>query len=104
MSFYRKRPLVIEARLLTEGNGGELADWSGGRFTGPDSNPAGKPFVVIPTLEGEMVAFPGDWVVKGIKGEFYPVKAAIFEATYEPAALPDDDTPTMLPGEMEAIA
>ena len=41
--------------------------------------------VVITTLEGEMTASPGDWIIKGVKGEFYPCKPDIFEATYEPA-------------------
>lgn len=40
----------------------------------------------IPTLEGTMLALPGDWVIKGIKGEFYPCKPDIFEATYEEVA------------------
>ena len=39
----------------------------------------------IGTLEGNMVASPGDWVIRGIKGELYPCKPDIFEATYEPA-------------------
>ena len=39
----------------------------------------------IDTLEGTMWARPGDWIVRGIQGEFYPCKPDIFEATYEPA-------------------
>lgn len=39
--------------------------------------------IVIDTLEGEMTARPGDWIIKGVKGEFYPRKPDIFEATYE---------------------
>lgn len=38
----------------------------------------------IPTLEGTMEAAPGDWIIKGVKGEFYPCKPDIFEMTYEP--------------------
>lgn len=38
----------------------------------------------IKTLEGTMEASPGDWIIKGVKGEFYPCKPDIFEATYEP--------------------
>lgn len=41
--------------------------------------------LIIPTLEGEMEASPGDWIIKGVKGELYPCKPDIFEATYEPA-------------------
>ena len=39
--------------------------------------------VLIPTLEGKMEAKPGDWIIQGIKGEIYPCKPDIFEATYE---------------------
>ena len=38
----------------------------------------------INTLEGVMKAMPGDWIIKGVKGEFYPCKPDVFEATYEP--------------------
>jgi len=38
----------------------------------------------IETLEGEMKAFPGDWIIKGVNGELYPCKPDIFEKTYEP--------------------
>jgi len=41
--------------------------------------------VYIETLEGRMMATPGDWIIKGVNGEFYPCKPDIFEATYEPA-------------------
>jgi hypothetical protein len=40
----------------------------------------------IDTLEGEMHASAGDWIIKGVKGELYPCKPDIFDATYEPAA------------------
>ncbi len=39
----------------------------------------------IPTLEGTMTANAGDWIIRGVKGEFYPCKPDIFDATYEPA-------------------
>jgi hypothetical protein len=41
-------------------------------------------FLVIPTPEGLMRANLGDWIIKGVKGEYYPCKPDIFEATYEP--------------------
>ena len=41
----------------------------------------------IYTLEGKMLANPGDWIIRGVKGEYYPCKPDIFEATYSPAAL-----------------
>ena len=40
--------------------------------------------LIIATLEGEMVAVPGDWIIRGVQGEFYPIKEAIFRETYEP--------------------
>ncbi len=40
----------------------------------------------IPTLEGRMRANIGDWIIRGMKGEVYPCKPDIFEATYEPVA------------------
>jgi len=43
----------------------------------------GKPCLLIPTLEGEMTADIGDWIIKGIHGELYPCKPDIFEKTYE---------------------
>jgi hypothetical protein len=46
-------------------------------FTPPDGN------VFIPTLEGTMTASPGDWIIKGLCGEFYPCKPDIFEKSYE---------------------
>jgi hypothetical protein len=41
------------------------------------------PTCIIPTLEGDMTANLGDWIIKGVKGECYPCKSDIFEATYE---------------------
>jgi hypothetical protein len=41
--------------------------------------------LIIPTLEGDHTAITGDWIIKGIKGEFYPCKPDIFEKTYEVA-------------------
>lgn len=46
------------------------------RYDGPEP-------LIIHTLEGEMTAMPGDWIITGIKGEKYPCKPDIFEATYE---------------------
>ena len=47
--------------------------------------------LIIPTLKGEIIASPLDWVIKGIKGEFYPCKPDIFEATYEPTINLEDE-------------
>lgn len=45
----------------------------------------GPDYAIIMTLEGEMRANKGDWIVRGIKGEIYPVRPDIFAMTYEPA-------------------
>lgn len=53
-----------------------------GRVTArPDEE--GNLFLFIETLEGRMKAIPGDWIVRGVQGELYPVKPDIFAATYE---------------------
>lgn len=81
---YRKKPVVIEAvrfekpykrvqefcpsiRLIKRGmQGTKIA------------------FGIIPTLEGDMTAELGDWIIRSVQGEFYPIKEAIFRETYEP--------------------
>lgn len=83
MARFRKRPIEIEARQLVgdeDGvNGQELAEWCGGRVGGTFREPR----ITIPTLEGDHLASPGDWIIRGLQGEFYPCKPDIFEATYE---------------------
>lgn len=78
---YRKKPVVIEARQLGETNVDELALWCNGVVFGDPSGVA----IAIRTLEGVMEAHKGDWIIKGVKDEFYPCKPDIFEATYEPS-------------------
>jgi hypothetical protein len=85
MGLFRKKPVVIEARQLPEDSRSNvwrgIASWSGGT----SSQDALSPCVLIDTDEGQMMARPGDWVIKGINGEFYPCKPDIFAATYEVA-------------------
>lgn len=59
----------------------------------PETEPTGgrPPDIAIDTLEGTMTASPGDWIIRGVQGEFYPIKDAIFRETYEPAT--DADSP-----------
>lgn len=77
MTKFRKKPVVIEAVQWFGFNYNEVTQFKGGyaEYEG------GK--VVIQTLEGEMRASVGDWIIKGINGEFYPCKPDIFEKTYE---------------------
>lgn len=83
---FRKKPVVIEARRFEVYRGAaealKLAAWCGGKIP---SLHAIHPVVEIPTLEGTMVASDGDWIIMGVKGEFYPCKNEIFLATYESA-------------------
>lgn len=84
---YRKKPVVIEAmRCDNETTPSKVAFWCGGRIAPhPERSGVGEPMVVfIDTLEGTMMAEPGDYIIKGVKGEFYPCKLDIFDATYEP--------------------
>jgi hypothetical protein len=79
---FRKKPVVIEACQLRKGNTWEsIAEWCGGHFLSHEIVDA----IVIPTLEGDMTATYNDWIIRGVKGEFYPCKPDIFEVTYEPA-------------------
>ena len=81
MSFYRKKPVVIEAMLLTEENGHLVWEWADSK---PLKDMDGKVYGLrIFTLEGDMKADFGDYIIKGVSGEFYPCKPDIFEKTYE---------------------
>lgn len=83
---YRKKPVVVEAIQLSKDNVEEVATWCGGAIAEEiDPTDDEKRFVAInvPTLEGVMRASEGDYVIKGVKGEFYPCKPEIFQATYE---------------------
>ena len=84
MSLYRKKPLVIEARQFRGEMDRGLADWCGGTFfLAAPFGAKHKPVIEIPTAEGVMTASPGDWIIQGVKGKFYPCKPDIFEQTYE---------------------
>lgn len=93
MAHFRKKPLIIEAIRYT---GSKVSfdtiwEWTGG-FAGPNQGYSGTEDdpqeFDIKTLEGLVQVSVGDWVIKGVKGEFYPCRPDIFEATYEPV---DDD-------------
>lgn len=97
MGKYRKMPVVVEARQLAGSNGDMHAvyQWieanTQGSFdplddqvpaSGVSIDPA-TGFMLIATLEGVMQAKPGDWIIRGVQGEFYPIKPDIFADTYE---------------------
>jgi hypothetical protein len=78
----RKKPVVVEAMQLTMDNAEGVKEWCGGKTW---SRPPMRAVtgISIPTLEGEMAAEYGSWIIKGVEGEFYPCKPDIFERTYE---------------------
>jgi len=82
---YRKKPVVIDAMQFTDNASGmDIALWV--TTSDPETevrwNSDGS-CLLIPTFEGIMRADSGDWIIRGVKGEFYPCKPDIFEATYE---------------------
>ena len=79
---FRKRPVVIDAIQWD----GELATITDLYALGLDPIRISEARLNIETLEGEMTAMLGDWVIKGVQGEFYPCKPDIFAATYEAVA------------------
>jgi len=82
---YKKKPVVIDAWELTWENKEALRDMiEGSTLTWGKATGGGEAaFLHIPTLEGVMNARLGDFIIKGIQGEFYPCKPEIFHATYE---------------------
>ena len=83
MKKYRKKPVVIEAVQLDITNLPKVMEWCSGQYY---SQPPMRTIsgITIQTLEGQMIGQFGDWIIKGIMGEFYPCKDDIFQATYEP--------------------
>jgi hypothetical protein len=96
MGLYRKLPIIIEAIQFTDKTKDrvllQVKEWQRNvqhgqdeiwylaeSFWDKDDNPA----ILIPTLEGEMLATLGDWIIKGVNGEVYPCKDDIFKKTYE---------------------
>lgn len=80
MASFRKKPVIIEAVQWNGRNEMEIARFIGGNLEMDDDG------LLIHTLEGTMKASVGDYVIKGVNGEFYPCKPDIFEKTYDPVA------------------
>ena len=77
----RKKPVVVEAMVFTYKTNNLVYN-----FVRCNTSPGwedGKPVLKIQTLEGVMTARLGDYVIKGVNGEFYPCKPDIFEKTYD---------------------
>ncbi len=96
MKRYRKRPVIIEAVQWEPGQNDWVLQEIGVIINSADQEVkvklSDRQWHRIPTgcglmstLEGDHIVAPGDWIIKGIKGEYYPCKPDIFEATYEAA-------------------
>lgn len=86
---FRKRPVVVEAIQWTGDNEAEIRDFAGGMFAAldqPCEDDLDATAQVFDSLHSTWVlVFPGDWIIKGLVGEFYPCRDAVFRETYEPA-------------------
>lgn len=90
MAKYKKKPVVIEAFQITGENLASNMNWPNWLHAGwnipkgiPGNVSGGTDCLIISTLEGDMKAEIGDYIIQGVKGELYPCKPDIFEATYE---------------------
>ena len=77
---FRKKPVTIEAMRFVPETGIAIKEWA---KTHGQAILVRNGVLDIPTLEGMMTAHPGDWIIRGVQGEFYPCKPDIFDATYE---------------------
>lgn len=79
MGKYRKKPVIISAIQFTGENSEEIGHFASlaAKVTGREKQ------LRIKTLEGMLKVSPGDWVIRGVQGEYYPCKPEIFEETYE---------------------
>lgn len=89
---FRKKPVVIQAIQFDGLNGPRIETWSDGKVKdapltrGDPTDRFHDPrTMTIETLEGTMTANAMDWIIRGVKGEYYPCKPDIFDATYEAA-------------------
>jgi len=98
---YRKKPVVIEAMQFRWDTRKEVRDFiNDGSYGGEVNvdengkvNDDGMEIgLIIKTLEGDHLANAGDYIIKGVKGEFYPCKPDIFEMTYEKVFQPEDSS------------
>lgn len=82
---FRKKPVEIEAIEFTRLNWEEVKEFTNNaaHTLMIEKRINGKCTCIIPTLEGEHIANENDWIIKGVKGEFYPCKPDVFGLTYE---------------------
>ncbi len=83
MPFFTKKPVTIEARQFDGSASGAAAIVRWVALCNHQAQFADNK-LTIETLEGTHLANPGDWIIRGVAGEFYPCKPDIFDKTYEP--------------------
>jgi hypothetical protein len=81
--YYRKKPIALEARQVCSALGRETAAWCGSHYDDVLHQ------IIVQTLEGPLAAHSGYWIIKGTRGEFWPVRGDVFAETYEPASSPE---------------
>lgn len=85
MGQFKKKPVIIEAMrlpLTNEDPPGELFQWLDDNSKDLEWESGRDETLIIHTMEGSMTARPGDWIIRGVRGELYPCKPDIFEETY----------------------
>ncbi len=110
MSKYRKLPVVVEAVQYTfimaqDVIDGKLTPWGLVPQMSTDEDGCSRYTgrLRIPTLEGGMLASPGDWIITGVQGERYPCKPDIFEETYEPVSVEAKPAPQDQPLNLKTV-
>lgn len=90
---FRKKPVVIDAERFDQDKNYKLSAEFRATICNCTSKIGEQQDWHIPTLEGPLHVTDGDWIIKGVAGEFYPCKPDIFEQTYEPVSVPVLETP-----------
>lgn len=78
-----KKPIPVEMVQITEENIWEVAEWCGGAALNTMHPESSQHFIRLNTREGEVQAYQGDFIARGIEGEFYPIGKEIHEKTYD---------------------
>ena len=95
MPKFRKKPIVIEAEQYSRqchATTGYVPPGVTRGYYADDDGVSVERLPYVATLEGDMTISDGDWIIRGVKGEYYPCKPDIFEKTYEPLPLPKNKT------------
>lgn len=83
MATFRKRPVEIQAVRWTGENVDEVGEFLGGWHGVPVVPDVSSRQLLVHTLEGRMRCAMGDWLIRGVEGEYYPCADSVFQKTYE---------------------